>query len=157
MAALKEGKTAPNFSLPASGNGKNVKLSDFKGKKNVVLYFYPRDSTPGCTKEACDFRDSRRKLGALNAEVFGISFDSLSSHEKFSAAQKLNFPLLSDESKAVAKKYGVYQKKSLYGRSFMGIVRSTFVIDRNQKIRRIFPKVKVDGHAEEVLQTLKDL
>ena len=156
MAELQEGTQAPDFLLPVAG-GKTVRLSDFKGKKNVVLYFYPKDDTPGCTREACDFRDTVKKFRALNAEVLGVSFDSASSHQKFSEKFKLPFPLLSDADKSVAEKYGVYKKKSLYGHSFMGIERTTFVIDRDLKIRKIFPKVKVEGHAEEVLKIVESI
>ena len=156
MTELKEGQKAPDFSLPSSEGG-TVSLKDFQGKKSVVLYFYPKDDTPGCTKEACDFRDLRKKFAAIDAEIFGVSFDSINSHTKFINKYKLPFPLLSDEDKSVATKYGVYKKKSLYGRFFMGIERTTFVIDRDQKIRKIFPKVKVDGHADQVLETIKEL
>ncbi len=154
MAELKEGLKAPDFSLPSSDGGQ-VSLSDFKGKKSVVLYFYPKDDTPGCTKEACYFRDLQKKFQAAGAEIFGVSFDSLSSHEKFIKKYKLPFPLLSDEDKSVAEKYGVYKEKSMYGKKYMGIERTTFVIDKNQKIAKIFPKVQVEGHAEEVLAAVK--
>lgn len=156
MAELKEGDKAPEFSLPSS-EGSTVSLSDFKGNKNLVLYFYPKDDTPGCTKEACSFRDLRKEFSKLNTEIYGVSFDSLDSHGKFIKKYKLTFPLLSDEDKTVAKKYGVYQQKSFMGKSYMGIERTTFVIDRDLKIRKIFPKVKVDGHVEEVLDTIKSL
>ena len=156
MAELKEGSSAPDFSLTAT-DGSTVKLSSFKGKKNVVLYFYPKDDTPGCTREACDFRDSIKKVKALDAEVFGVSFDSSESHKKFAVKYKLPFPLLSDTDKSIATQYGVYKEKSLYGRFFMGIERTTFIIDRNQKIRKIFSKVKVEGHIDEVLETVKSL
>jgi len=156
LAEIKEGDKAPDFSLPSS-EGSTVNLKDFKGNKNIVLYFYPKDDTPGCTKEACDFRDLRKKFAALETEIFGVSFDSLDSHDKFIKKYKLPFPLLSDEDKSVAMEYGVYKKKSLYGRFFMGIERTTFIIDRNQKVRKIFPKVKVDGHVEEVLEAIKEL
>ena len=153
---LHEGQKAPDFTLPSSDGGE-VTLSDFKGKRAVVLYFYPKDDTPGCTKEACDFRDLRKKFQAAGAEIFGVSFDGIDSHKKFIAKFKLPFPLLADQEKKVAERYGVYKKKSLYGRFFMGIERTTFVIDKDQKIRNIFPKVKVDGHAEEVLAVVKSL
>ena len=134
-----------------------MKFKDFKGRKNVVLYFYPKEDTPGCTKEACDFRDHRKEFQSLGTEIFGVSFDSLDSHGKFIAKYKLPFPLLSDEDKNVAKQYGVYKMKSLYGKSYMGIERATFLIDQNQKIRKIFPKVKVEGHIDEVLASIKSL
>ena len=154
MAELKEGNKAPDFTLPSS-DGSKVSLSDFKGKKSVVLYFYPKDDTPGCTKEACYFRDLQKKFQAAGAEIFGVSFDSLSSHEKFIKKYKLPFPLLSDENKSVAEKFGVYKEKSMYGRKYMGIERTTFVIDKNQNIAKIFPKVQVEGHVEEVLAAIK--
>ncbi len=146
---LKEGDKAPDFSLPTD-SGKTVKLSDFKDK-TVVLYFYPKDMTPGCTQESCDFRDGYKKLTSKDVEVLGVSFDSPESHKKFKEKYKLPFPLLSDTDKTMAEQYGVYQKKSLYGRFFMGIVRTTFIIGPDQKIKKIFPKVKVNGHFDEVL------
>jgi len=156
MPELKEGDKAPDFMLPSSDGG-NVSLKEFKGKENIVLYFYPKDDTPGCTKEACSFRDQKKLFQAQGAEIFGVSFDSVNSHKKFIAKYKLPFPLLSDEDKTVAKKYGVYKEKSFMGKSYMGIERTTFVIDKDSKIRKIFPKVKVDGHTEEVLDAVKSL
>ncbi len=156
MAELKEGDKAPDFTLPSSDGG-NVSLKDFKGKENVVLYFYPKDDTPGCTKEACSFRDQRKLFQAQGTEIFGVSFDNINSHKKFIGKYKLSFPLLADEDKAVAKKYGVYKQKSFMGKSYMGIERTTFVIDKDLKIRKIFPQVKVDGHTEEVLEAVKSL
>lgn len=156
MPELKEGDKAPDFTLSSSDGGK-VTLKDFKGKENVVLYFYPKDDTPGCTKEACSFRDQRKLFQAESAEIFGVSFDSVDSHKKFIGKYKLSFPLLADEDKTVAKKYGVYKEKSFMGKSYMGIERTTFVIDKDLKIRKIFPKVKVDGHTEEVLAAVKSL
>jgi len=150
--ALKEGAAAPDFTL-TDQDGKKVKLSDFKGK-NVVLYFYPKDMTPGCTQEACDFSANRAKFDKKGAVILGVSFDDNASHQKFIAKNKLKLNLLSDVDKKVAEKYGVYQEKSLYGRKFMGIVRSTFVVDKNGKLKRIFPKVKVNGHWEEVLGSI---
>jgi len=153
MGELKEGQNAPDFSLSSDG-GKNIRLSDYKGK-NVVLYFYPKDMTPGCTQEACDFRDAYKRLRSSETEVFGVSFDAPDSHVKFKEKYKLPFPLLSDEDKAVARDYGVYKQKSLYGKSYMGIERTTFLIGPDQKIKKIFPKVKVSGHIQEVLESLK--
>lgn len=150
---LKEGLKAPDFSLPST-EGKEISLADLKGK-NVVLYFYPKDNTPGCTQEACDFRDSIKKIEKEGAVVLGVSADSLDSHEKFRKQFKLPFPLLSDESKAMIKQYDVWKEKSMYGKKYMGIERTTVLIDKEGKIRKIFPKVKVTGHAEEVLTTLK--
>ncbi len=155
MSELKEGDLAPDFTIPSS-EGESISLRDFKGKKSVVLYFYPKDSTPGCTIEACDFRDLKKEFAKQGAEILGVSFDNLKSHEKFKTNHKLSFPLLADEDKSLAKQYGVYKKKSLYGRSYMGIERTTFVINQDQKVAKIFPKVKVLGHAKEVLRTLKE-
>lgn len=147
------GQKAPEFTLPDS-NGTPVRLKDFRGK-NVVLYFYPKDLTPGCTKEACSFNEALAALRKRGAVVLGVSADSVESHRKFADKYGLQFPLLSDSAKDVIKAYGVWQKKSLYGRSFMGIVRTTFVIDEKGKIRAIVPKVKVEGHAEEILKILE--
>jgi thioredoxin-dependent peroxiredoxin len=151
-----EGKKAPDFALPAA-DGRTVALRDLLGGKNLVLYFYPRDMTPGCTVEACSFRDNRAALGAAGAGVVGISGDSADSHVKFANRYGLNFPLLSDAGNEVARRYGVYKMKSLYGRKFMGIERTTFVIDRAGVVRKVFPKVKVKGHTEEVIEALKAL
>ncbi|HXV28656.1 MAG TPA: thioredoxin-dependent thiol peroxidase [bacterium] len=155
MPKLAEGKPAPDFSL-SSTEGKPLRLSDFKGK-NVVLYFYPKDNTPGCTREACDFRDSVRDIQKRDAVILGVSADSLKAHEKFKDQFKLPFPLLSDEGKEVLKKYGVWKQKSFMGKTFMGIERTTVIIDKKGNIRKIFPKVKVDGHRSEVLEILKSL
>ena len=152
---LKAGDKAPAFSLPSS-EGKNVALKDLKGK-NVVLYFYPKDDTPGCTKEACSFRDNLGRVRKNGAEVFGISADSIHAHEKFTEKYGLRFPLLSDESKEVIKAYGVWKEKSMYGRKYMGIERTTFIIDKKGKIAHIFQKVKVEGHTEEVIEKLTEL
>jgi thioredoxin-dependent peroxiredoxin len=146
------GQPAPAFTLP-DDSGKVVNLSDFRGKK-VVLYFYPKDDTPGCTREACDFRDGIQDIRKKGAVVFGVSADSVSSHRKFSDKFQLNFPLLSDESKAMLQAYGVWKEKSLYGRKFMGIERTTVLIKEDGTIARVFPKVKVDGHFSEVLKAL---
>jgi peroxiredoxin Q/BCP len=123
----------------------------------VVLYFYPKDSTPGCTVEACSFRDNLGSVRALGAQVVGVSADSAASHQKFIAKQSLNFPLLSDPGNTVTKAYGVYKMKSLYGREFMGIERSTFLIGSDGVVKQAFPKVKVNGHTDEVLAALKEL
>ena len=156
MAELKEGKKAPDFSLPST-EGSEVKLSQFKGAQNVVLYFYPKDDTPGCTREACDFRDSIKKVAKTGAVVLGVSPDGVASHEKFQKKYKLPFPLLSDEGKEVLKKYGVWKQKSMYGRNYMGVERTTVVIDKEGKIRKVFPKVKVEGHTEAVLEALNSI
>ena len=152
-AGPQPGGKAPAFKLPDE-NGKAVSLSDFKGKK-VVLYFYPKDATPGCTTEACDFRDNLNRLTKAGAVVLGVSADSAETHKKFKEKQGLNFPLLCDPERKVIEAYGVWQEKSLYGRKFMGIVRTTFVIDEGGRIARVFPKVKVSGHVDEVLAALK--
>ncbi len=156
MAKLEEGKPAPDFSLPSS-EGREISLADFKNKKKIVLYFYPKDDTPGCTKEACDLRDSINKIESQEAVVLGLSKDGLAAHAAFSKKYKLPFTLLSDESKDTIKKYGVWKEKSLYGKKFMGIERTTVVIDKKGIVRRVFPKVKVDGHAQEVLETLASI
>ena len=152
MATLKPGSPAPDFSLP-TGSGETVSLKDLKGKK-VVLYFYPKDNTSGCTKEACEFNDNLARLKKKGAVVVGISPDSAASHTKFADKYSLSFPLLSDESKEVLKKYGVWKEKSMYGRKYMGVERTTFVIDEKGRITHIFPKVKVEGHVDEVLAAL---
>ena len=156
MAKLKEGDAAPDFSLPST-EGKEIRLSEFQGEKNIVLYFYPKDNTPGCTKEACDFRDSLNRFDGKDTVVLGISGDSLKSHENFRKQHRLPFPLLSDEGKKIIEKYGVWKEKSMYGKTFLGVERTTVVIDKAGKVRKIFPKVKVDGHAEEVLKVLESL
>jgi peroxiredoxin Q/BCP len=146
---LETGTPAPDFTLP-DGAGGSVTLSSLKGKK-VVLYFYPKDMTPGCTQESCDFRDRHAALEAAGAVVLGISPDSPKSHSKFAAKYELPFTLLADEDTAVANAYGVWKEKSMYGRIFMGIERTTFLIDEAGNIARIWPKVKVNGHGDEVL------
>ena len=151
-----QGKRAPDFELP-DATGHTVKLRDLTAKGNLVIYFYPKDMTPGCTTEACDFRDNLSRVQAAGAQVVGISADPPQSHEKFAGKYGLNFPLLSDPDKGVLKAYGVFKKKSLYGREFMGIERTTFLVDRQGMIRRVFPKVKVNGHADAVLEALKEL
>lgn len=152
--ASMEGKKAPAFEL-ADANGETVRLKDLLGRNNLVLYFYPRDMTPGCTIEACSFRDHNDRLAALGATVVGISADSSASHTRFTAKHGLNFPLLADPEHQVTGLYGVYKMKSLYGRQFMGIERTTFVIDKSGVVRRVFAKVKVNGHTDEVIEALK--
>lgn len=147
------GSLAPDFSL-AGSDGKTHKLSDYRGKK-VILYFYPKDNTPGCTTEACDFRDNITTINDLNAVVLGISKDNLNSHNKFIEKFNLPFVLLSDEDKVVCELYDVIKEKNMYGRKTLGIERSTFIIDDNGNLIKEFRKVKVKGHIEEVLEALK--
>jgi thioredoxin-dependent peroxiredoxin len=149
---LKPGGKAPLFTLP-TGDGKTVSLKDLRGKK-VVLYFYPKDNTSGCTKEACSFQENLSAIKKKGAVVLGVSADSTAAHKKFAAKYDLSFPLLSDENKEVLKDYGVWKEKSMYGRKYMGIERTTVIIDEEGKISRVFSKVKVDGHTEEVLAAL---
>jgi len=150
---LKVGDKAPDFTLK-SDHDKEVSLKDFLGKSDVVLYFYPKDNTPGCTKEACSFRDNIQPIQAKNAVVLGISPDSVKSHQSFVKKQNLNFTLLSDPDNKVAEAYGAWGEKSMYGKKYMGILRSTFVIGKDGNIKHVFEKVKPDGHAEEVIQVL---
>lgn len=154
MMVLKTGDKAPDFKL-ADQQGNETKLSDFKGRK-VVLYFYPKDDTPGCTKEACDFRDSMAQLKKLGAEVIGVSNDDEKSHQKFIEKFKLPFPLLCDVDKKVSSDYGVYGLKSFMGKEYYGIIRSTFIIDGNGIIEKIFYKANPERHAEEVISALKE-
>ena len=151
---LKPGARAPAFSLPAH-DGSTVSLKDFRGKK-VVLYFYPKDMTSGCTVEACEFRDNWNAVQKSGAVVLGVSPDGPGSHEKFRKKYDLPFPLLADEGHAVAAAYGAWGEKSMYGRKYMGILRTTFIIDGAGRISRIFEKVKPRGHAAEVLEALSE-
>ena len=153
--ALKVGDKAPAFKLK-NQDGETISLSDLKGKP-VVLYFYPKDDTPGCTKEACNFRDEFPKFGKMKAEIIGISTDSVDSHKKFADKYKLPFNLLADEKKEIVEKYDVWKEKNMYGKKYMGIERTTFIIDANGKISKIFPKVKVDDHNKEIMDALKEL
>ncbi|EQB63706.1 MAG: hypothetical protein RBG1_1C00001G1285 [candidate division Zixibacteria bacterium RBG-1] len=150
---LKEGDVAPDFSL-SSSLGKNISLKDYRGKK-VILYFYPKDDTPGCTKEACSFRDELKKFEKANAVILGVSSDNLDSHQKFIDRYNLSFPLLSDTDTKVSQTYGTYKLKNMYGKEYWGIERTTFLIDERGKIEKIFPKVKVEGHSEELLEILR--
>jgi len=157
MSSLPQiGDSAPDFSLPAAPGGK-VSLKQFRSKQNVVLYFYPKDNTPGCTQEACDFRDQANPLTKAGAVVLGISPDSTASHEKFAAKFGLPFQLLSDPDHKVAEQYGVWVEKNMYGRKSMGIQRATFLIDKRGKIAAVWPKVKVAGHVDAVVEKLKEL
>jgi thioredoxin-dependent peroxiredoxin len=150
---LQIGDKAPNFSLPDQ-NGQTVSLKSLKGKQ-VVLYFYPKDDTPGCTKEACGFRDSLSAIEKANTVVLGVSMDDAESHQKFIKKYGLPFTLLCDEDGKVSKAYGVYKKKNMYGKTYWGIERSTFIIDETGKLKGLFRKVKVDGHVGEVQAALK--
>jgi peroxiredoxin Q/BCP len=151
-AELKVGDKVPNFSLPSSTG--TITLKSLAGKQ-VVLYFYPKDDTPGCTKEACGFRDEITGIEKTNTVVVGVSTDDLASHQKFSKKYSLPFTLLSDENAEVSKASGVYKEKSMYGKTYLGIERSTFVIDETGRLKAVFRKVKVDGHLQEVMDALK--
>ncbi|MEM9883415.1 MAG: thioredoxin-dependent thiol peroxidase [Planctomycetota bacterium] len=149
------GRAAPAFTLPDQA-GKKHKLADYKGQW-VVLYFYPKDSTPGCTKEACGFRDAANELDDADAVVLGVSPDDTASHAKFAEKQALNFYLLADTDQKVCEKYGVWQEKSMYGKKYMGVVRTTYLIDPKGKVAQRWDKVKVPKHTEDVLGTLAEL
>ncbi|MCO7128283.1 thioredoxin-dependent thiol peroxidase [Sporolactobacillus shoreicorticis] len=151
---LEAGTKAPGFTLQET-KGTEVSLSDFKGK-NVILYFYPKDMTPGCTTEACDFRDQNSRFEALNTVVLGISPDPIEKHQRFAEKHALPFTLLSDPDHQIAEAYGSWQLKNMFGKKAMGIVRSTFVINKEGTISKVWPKVKVAGHVEEVYQYIKD-
>ena len=155
MPTVEIGKKVPNFELPATGD-KTIKLSDLKGK-NVVLYFYPKDSTPGCTREGQDFRDNMQKFTRRNTVVLGVSRDSVKSHEKFKEKQGFNFDLLADPDEELCALFDVIKMKNMYGRQVRGIERSTFLIDADAKLRREWRKVKVDGPVDQVLDALKEL
>lgn len=152
---IEEGKKAPAFSL-TSDTGKKVKLSDFSGQP-VVLYFYPKDDTPGCTKEACAFRDAQSELASAGAVLMGVSADDVGSHVKFRDKYDLNFVLLADTDHKVAEKYGAWREKNMYGKKSMGIQRSTYLIDSAGKIAKVWKRVQVDGHDAQVLQALREL
>jgi thioredoxin-dependent peroxiredoxin len=149
---VEPGQKAPDFTLPAD-DGSTVKLSALRGSP-VVLYFYPRDDTPGCTREACSFRDRSQEFQKLGAKVLGVSTDDLSSHQKFRDKHGLNFPLLADTEHAVAEKYGAWREKTRFGKTAMGIQRSTFLIDAQGKVAKVWKSVQVDGHDEQVAKAL---
>jgi len=160
MAAPKKlevGSKAPAFNLPASPEGKKIRLSQFQDEKNVVLYFYPRDNTPGCTTEACDFRDNLGTFQSADTVVLGISTDSLAAHQKFTDKLELPFPLLSDENHEVCERYGVWVEKNMYGKKSWGVQRATFLIDKKGKIAAMWPRVKVKGHVAAVAEALSEL
>lgn len=148
------GRLAPDFALEAN-NGETIKLSDFKGK-NVVLYFYPKDMTPGCTTEACEFRDQNQQFNEADAVILGVSADPVNRHQKFAEKYGLPFLLLADTDHEVAEAYGVWKLKKNFGKEYMGIERSTFVIDKEGNIAKVWRKVKVKGHVEEALQYIKE-
>lgn len=147
------GEEAPVFCLPST-EGDEICLDAFRGKQTVVLYFYPKDDTPGCTTEACAFRTLREAFNARGAEILGVSPNTVRQHQKFREKYGLNFPLLADVDHAIAERYGVWQQKKFMGREYMGVVRTTFVIDKDGRIAAVFPNVKVDGHAEAVLAAI---
>lgn len=151
---IKEGSKAPDFTAKDQ-NGKKIKLSDFRGQK-VVLYFYPKDDTPGCTKEACSFRDAYSVFEKKGIKVLGVSVDDEKSHQKFIEKYKLPFDLIADTDKKIVEKYGVWGEKSMYGKKYMGTLRKTFLIDENGKIIKIFDKVNVSEHADEVLKAFEE-
>jgi len=153
-AGLKVGQKAPDFTV-LNDAGQKVKLSDFRGKK-VVLYFYPKDDTPGCTAEACAFRDGIDEIKGRGAVVVGVSADSVESHKKFKGKFDLNFPLLADTDKSIVQAYGTWKEKSMYGKKHVGIERTTFIINEQGKISHIFPNVKVEDHYDQVLDELED-
>jgi thioredoxin-dependent peroxiredoxin len=152
---IEEGQKAPAFTL-STDDGRKVKLSDFVGSP-VVLYFYPKDDTPGCTKQACAFRDRKAELMSLGAVVLGVSADTVESHAKFRDKFELNFPLLADQDHKVAEKYGAWREKNMYGKKSMGIQRSTFLIDLAGKVAKVWKRVKVDGHDTDVLKAVREL
>lgn len=152
---IEVGERAPAFTLTAD-NGEKVRLADFKGQP-VVLYFYPKDDTPGCTREACAFRDQQPPLKKLGAVVLGVSADDVVSHEKFRDKYDLNFPLLTDPDHAVAEKYGAWREKNMYGKKSMGTQRSTFLIGADGKVAKVWKAVKVDGHDQQVMDALASL
>ncbi len=149
---LEIGNAAPDFTLPADGNH-TLSLSDYSGKK-LVLYFYPKDDTPGCTRQAIDFSNHLDDFAALNTKIVGVSADSIAKHDKFKAKHNLSIPLLSDENQQMLKKYGVWVEKNMYGRKYMGIERTTFLVDESGIIRHIWRKVKVKGHIDDVRATI---
>ena len=152
---IEEGQKAPDFTLPTA-DGSQVKLSDLKGRP-VVLYFYPRDDTPGCTREACAFRDRQAEIKKLGATILGVSPDDAKRHAKFRDKYQLNFPLLADTDHKVAERYGAWREKTLYGKKSMGIQRSTYLIDAEGRVRKLWKAVKVDGHDDQVIEALKQL
>jgi peroxiredoxin Q/BCP len=152
---IETGNQAPSFSLPDQ-TGETIRLENFKGKW-VVLYFYPKDDTSGCTAEACSFRDNMGVLQSEDVVVLGVSPDDVKSHKKFAEKYQLNFPLLADTDHSVCEAYGVWQEKSMYGKKYWGVARTTFIIDGEGIVRKVFEKVKPESHADEVLQAIREL
>jgi peroxiredoxin Q/BCP len=158
---LQEQQPAPDFTLPAVGaddiaKDGQVHLSDLKNRI-VVLYFYPKDDTPGCTAEACSFRDADHQMQKRGVIVLGVSADDMASHQKFADKYSLSFPLLADTDKTVSQRYGVWKERNMYGKKFMGVNRETFLIDKDGIVRKVWPKVKAEGHAQEVLEAIESL
>ena len=153
---LAVGAAAPDFRLPASTGGE-IGLADYRGRQVVVLYFYPKDMTPGCTAEACSFRDLKKEIAAAGAVILGVSPDPLESHAKFTEKEHLNFPLLYDEGGRIATQYGAYGEKTHMGRTYTGNFRVTYLLDKAGKIARVWPEVAVSGHADEILGAIKEL
>ncbi|MGV6859759.1 MAG: peroxiredoxin [bacterium] len=156
MSSVSLGQPVPDFSAPATGE-QTITLSEYKGEKNLVLYFYPKDSTPGCTTEGQDFRDHKEAFDGLDTVIFGVSRDSMKRHENFKAKQSFNFELISDPDEELCTLFDVIKEKNMYGKKYMGIERSTFLIDKEGILRREWRKVKVKGHVEEVLEAVKEL
>lgn len=156
MNLLKENKKVKNFKILLD-DGLKKELKDLIGKKGMVLYFYPKDNTSGCTKEACSFRDHLSELENLGYSVVGVSADSLNSHQKFKAKHNLNFPLITDENKELCNYFGVIGEKKLYGKTYEGIFRTTFILDKDLKIKKVYPNVKVEKHVEEVIKDIQNL
>ena len=153
---IEAGKKIKDFKVTIT-DGSAQKLSAFAGTAGLVVYFYPKDSTPGCTSEACDFRDQHAALKRLGYGVVGVSLDSVKSQQKFTEKQKLNFPLIADESRELAEAFGAYGEKKMYGKTFLGVIRSTFVLDAKLKVQLVYPKVKVAGHVAQIIADIKTM
>ena len=153
---IAEGDQAPAVAVPGD-DGKTLDLAQYRGKRNVVLYFYPKDNTPGCTKESVNFQTELKKIHALDSEVVGVSPDSVASHQRFKEKYGLAFPLLADVDKKVCQSFGVWVQKSMFGKKYYGVQRATFIIGKDGSIKKVWPKVSISSHAEEVIATLKKL
>jgi peroxiredoxin Q/BCP len=156
MPTLPAGKKAPDFKS-LNTKGESVQLKDLIGPKGLILYFYPRDMTPGCTVEACDFRDNNKQIEKLGFHVVGISKDSVKSHQKFTEKESLTFPLIADEDKSICQKYNVWQEKSFMGKKSLGILRTTFIIGADQKILKVYDNVKTKGHVDTIIKDIKEM